>query len=99
MLRPIPFTAGIGCLTLDSKNGLVTCGHGMKNGYKIYCNGKRIGEVTYVRYGNDLTGDFSIITLKDGFTADGATYCLPNKIRYNHGKYEPEKDDKLFTFS
>ncbi len=55
--------------TYNGANAFITSGHGMSTNKSVYLakNGSKFGTIKYLRFANNMAGDFSIGTLDAGF--------------------------------
>lgn len=63
-------SVGVGAI-YNGKDAIISCGHGMDVGDRIYYDNKHIGTVKVVCYENNIYGDYSIIQLTNGYTTEG----------------------------
>lgn len=102
LFNHITFSAGIGATTLKGKSALVSCGHGMKEGDKIFYDDTHIGNVEYVSYSDYALGDYCIITMTENGSASNfamGSSTGSSSIFYNHGVHKPIVGEIVFKYT
>lgn len=97
-VRPqVYMSAGIGA-RYNGQNALISCGHSMEVGDKIFAGSTHIGNVSYVSFSNNSVGDFSIITMIDDNVGDGQ--CKDNGVNFvTHGTINTEKGQRVMKYT